>query len=413
MPEATTVQMQWHIVPTKAEFNEGTKVAGNLYFIEDTGEIYRGDKSYTESVHFYLTEEELPAANLAAINVLYIKKSDGSGKVSDGVQWVDAIKPMTNALTRVEWDGTEAMLDLYAGEVKAQSIVFDGLGVSLSYDKATGNVQLVDAKGQFVGEPIKIDLERFVTGGEYLSDTKEIVLYFDGKTGEESTDKVSIPVGDLVDVYTVRSSKSVKMVMEANEIVASIRLSAEDGNELVVKEDGLYMKSNMDLTIIENRISALETTLATIQAGLTTVEGKANDAKALAQAAQDSANAAATAAATAQAAAEAAQTGVNTNAGAITGLDTRLTKAEQDIKTLATTGSVNVDGVTIVADPDTGVLSVGAIDIDKVNELASKLATTLTNESISTEMPTAASASDTKVPSEKVLVDALSWKTGM
>ena len=261
--------LNWHIVATKAEYKAGTPIESHLYFIEDTHEIYRGTENYTQSA---IMVDEFPDASVAAVNRLYILKGTLEGKIFDGTSFSTAIKPVTDTVeatgnlpvtgkavaayvaaevakitggsgvvSRVEWDGANQLLDVYAGDGSKQSITFDGLGVSLSYDKTTSKLQLLDTNGDTVGDPINLDIERFVTGGEYNAESKTIVLYFDGKTGEASTDKIEIPVGDLVDTYTAEDTATVGMSVVGNKFSATVRISTEGGNVLVAKEDGLYV----------------------------------------------------------------------------------------------------------------------------------------------------------------------------
>lgn len=45
----------------------------------------------------------------------------------------------------------------------------------------------------------------------------------------------------LVDTYTAKETSSVTLAIEANEISAEVRVSAEEGNLIEVKEDGLFV----------------------------------------------------------------------------------------------------------------------------------------------------------------------------
>ena len=260
--------MNWHIVSTKAEFNAGSPVETDLYFIADTHEIYRGSVSYSESVVLYT--DTLPKN--PAIGKLYINTTDLSGKMHNGTGWQDVVKALTDTVTEdgtnpvtgkavaeyvaaeiakitgesgsvvtnITWDDVNQILDFYRGSAK-ESITFDGLGVSLEYTSSTGALQLKDTSGNLIGDPVNLDLERFVTGGEYDPNTKNIILYFDNKTGEESTDKLEIPVGDLVDTYTAGTTQSVTMNVSGNQFTANVRISVEGGNALQLRDDGLFV----------------------------------------------------------------------------------------------------------------------------------------------------------------------------
>lgn len=260
--------MNWHIVTTKAEFLSGSPVDTDLYFIADTHEIYRGSTSFTRPIVMY--SGELPTEGIAN-DTLYINKDTLKGDVYNGVSWATVLKPLASTVesdgdspvtgtavaayvaaeiakisgtgdvvTNITWDDTNQILDVFKGEGK-ESITFNGLGVSLQYTSSTGELQLLDTSGNPIGDPVNLGIEKFVTGGEYDPDTKTIVLYFDGKTGDESADKISIPVGDLVDTYTVGNTSTVSMNMSGNQITANVRISVTGGNTLVANEDGLYV----------------------------------------------------------------------------------------------------------------------------------------------------------------------------
>ena len=59
--------VSWHIV-TSAAYKAGSKVDGDMYFLSDTHEIYRGSESFSEAVVMYT---DLPVEAIAK-NKLYI-----------------------------------------------------------------------------------------------------------------------------------------------------------------------------------------------------------------------------------------------------------------------------------------------------------------------------------------------------
>ena len=79
--------MQWHIV-TSAIYKSGTPIDGDMYFISDTHEIYRGSAPYTESVVLYT---DLPVEGIAR-NRLYINSTTLEGKIHDGTEWKTVIR---------------------------------------------------------------------------------------------------------------------------------------------------------------------------------------------------------------------------------------------------------------------------------------------------------------------------------
>ena len=257
--------MNWHIVATKAEFLAGSPVETNLYFIADTHEIYRGSESYTQPIVMYTGE--LPTSGIA-VNHLYINSTTLKGDIYNGTSWTTVLKPLATTVeedgdspvtgsavatyvaaeiakitgtgdivTNITWDDVNQILDVYKGEGK-ESITFDGLGVSLQYTSSTGMLQLLDTSGNAIGDAVNLGLDKFVTSGEYDASRKVIILYFNA----EKTDYVEIPVGELVDTYTVANTKTVSMNMSSNQITANVRISVTGGNALVANEDGLYVQ---------------------------------------------------------------------------------------------------------------------------------------------------------------------------
>ena len=255
--------MFWHIV-TSSVYRAGTPTEGDMYFISDTREIYRGSELFTESVTLY---ETLPTVSIA-INRLYIDKNTLEGKIYDGSKWTTVIKPVEttfnaesenpvtakaiagyvadqianvtgsgDVVTEVTWDEANAILSVKKGSSATETIVFDGLGVTLTYDAATGALQLADVSGNKIGDPISLDLERFVTAGEYDAENKNIILYFDA----DKTESVSIPVGVLVDTYTAESSQTLDLTVSNNKFVGNVKISTAEGNLITVNEDGIYV----------------------------------------------------------------------------------------------------------------------------------------------------------------------------
>ena len=257
--------MNWHIV-TSAEFAAGVKKDQDIYFLSDTHEIYRGEVPFTESVVLY--KDNLPTSGIA-LNRLYINSTTLEGKIYNGTSWTTVINPVASTvaadgttpvsgsavasyvaaeiakavgsgdvISTLAWDSADHLLTVTKGSGDSENIVFDGLGVALNYDAKTGNLTMVDASGNALGTAVKLDLERFVTSGEYNAESKSIILYFDA----EKKDSVTIPVGDLVDVYTAEATdKSMNLTVEGNVIKGSVKISTATGNQITLDENGLYV----------------------------------------------------------------------------------------------------------------------------------------------------------------------------
>lgn len=260
---------RWHVV-TSTDYHTGTPVDIDMYFLTDTHEIYRGTELFTQAVNLCTV---FPTTSIA-INRLYVNSTTLEGRVYDGTKWTTVIKPVEdtvsengnpvsgkavatyvaaemakvttseNTVSSLSWDSAEHLLAVTKGDKSVENIVFDGLGVNLQYNAETGKLQLVDAKGNSIGNAINLDLERFVHSGKYDTNTKNIILYFDNKTDVEDKDRecVTIPVGDLVDTYIAQGDgKSLDLTVENNVIKGSIKISTQDGNLITADENGLYV----------------------------------------------------------------------------------------------------------------------------------------------------------------------------
>lgn len=283
--------MNWHIV-TSAEYAAGVKKDIDLYFLKDTHEIYRGETPFTESVVFYT--DNLPTSGIAK-NRLYINSTTLEGKAYDGTEWKTVINPVADTVaedgttavsgkavaayvsakladitaskdvvSKLSWDSAEHILTATKGDNSTQTVLFDGLGVTLTYTASTGALQLADASGKAIGDVINLDLERFVHSGVYDPETKNITLYFDADKTE--ADAVKIPVGDLVDTYVADEDSSTASIKVANnKIQASVKISKADGNQIEIKDDGLYVskvdisgKMDKDTDAVENNIAVFD-----------------------------------------------------------------------------------------------------------------------------------------------------------
>lgn len=281
--------MRWYFV-TSDEYKAGTKVAENMYFLKDTREIYRGNDPFTEAVILYT---ELPVAGIA-VNRLYINSTTLEGRIWNGTEWKTVIKPVVDTVeaegtdpvsgkavaayvaaeiskvstsgtvvSALSWDSAEHLLTISKGNGESEDIVFDGLGVSLNYNANTGALQLLDASGNLIGSEIKLDLERFVTAGEYNTETKSIILYFDA----EKTEFVTIPVGDLVDTYTAEGDgKALTLTVENNVVKGSIKISTAAGNIITADENGLYVAATDISGKMDKVADAVEGDIATFDA---------------------------------------------------------------------------------------------------------------------------------------------------
>ena len=278
--------LNWHIVDS-ATYHAGEKHENCLYFLSDSHEIYRGTTSFSEAVIMYT---ELPTTGIA-INRLYINSTTLEGRIYDGSKWTIVIKPVAdtvavdgdapvtgkavadyvaaklaststpaNTVSSLTWDSAEHILSIIKGDASTETIVFDGLGADLNYNKSAGTLQLTDASGNAIGTAVNLDLERFVTGGEYDPDTQSIILYFDA----DHTDSVTIPVADLVDTYTAEAGNGLNLAVEGSVIKGSVKLSTDSGNLITFGADGGIYVAPIDISSKMDKVAgATEGNIAT------------------------------------------------------------------------------------------------------------------------------------------------------
>ena len=225
--------------------------------------------------------------------------------------------------------------------------------LDFSYSAETQKLSLTGSNG--FSKEVNLAIPAVVSSGSYDAANNEIVLTFtDGST-------VKIPARDLIDEWKVASTATLELIREsAGEgnidyvLKGNVKVSAESGNTLVAKADGLYVAAT-DLSGLTARVVALENTVGNADSGL--VKAVADNAAAAA-AAQTAADNAAAAAATADAKAVAAQTAAETADGkAVAAQNT----ANANATALATIKIKDVDGTSTVKN-ENGIISVNIID---------------------------------------------------
>lgn len=266
--------LTWQIATKLADYNAiKTKDNNALYFIQETGEIYKGSQSFTESVVFYGTSDTDVRPAVGARGKIYLHATTLAGSIWDGSAYKDVIKQITvdDAVTA---DGAnpvtgKAVADYVASEVgegikkvvKTVEYVEDSVALrvtlqdatvsdipltkiatQLTYDGATGVLSLLDHADSTLAS-VNIPLDNFVKEGTYDADTKEIVLTM------QNANEVRIPASALVDIYTGDTTSSATVeVSEGNVITATVKVSAAEGNLLEVADDGLKVVVAADAT---------------------------------------------------------------------------------------------------------------------------------------------------------------------
>lgn len=290
--------LSWHII-TRAVYDAAStadKSAEKLFFLSDTHEIYRGTENFTESVVLYTTEP-----TVKAVGKLYVDANTLEGKIWNGTAWTTVIQPVQAAIISGDTSkpvSSKAVEDYVQDQISAvtgsdglvasvgyvaesnsltvamvdgssDTIPMTNVAADLVYDAASGLLQVKNAAGTTIGTGINLDLERFVKSATFNAETSTIILTFN-----DDEDPIEIPVGDLVDTYTAKSSTTIQMTVTGNEFTAEAIVSADAGNQLKKTDNGLYVAA-VDISGKVDKVSSATTgAVATL-----TADGGITDSK--------------------------------------------------------------------------------------------------------------------------------------
>lgn len=230
-----------------------------LYFLSDTQEIFKGDKSFTQATQLVDTFPTNPAQGR-----IYIDQTTLEGKVWANGTWKTVIEPVAKTLNdqtteekavsgeAIKRYVTEKVTDAVTNKF-VDGITYDKETKALTYKKGTISTT-VGIEGFVTGvthdagvlsftvqgseSPIEINLpkDNFVKSGSYDKTSKKIILIL------ANDDRVEIPAGDLIDDTEFGNTKTVNLnVSKEGMVTADVRVSNEGENKLVVKNDGLYV----------------------------------------------------------------------------------------------------------------------------------------------------------------------------
>lgn len=419
----------WHYITSEIynTASDDQKTNDKLFFLSDTGEIYRGKQNFTESVIMY---SDIPTVK--AVGKLYINSNTLEGIVWNGTSWISVIKPIATTLdasnttkpvsgkavadyvaerindvtgsngimSNVTYTAETNSINVIMADGSSESIPMTNVAADLVYDTTTGKLQVKNASGTTIGSGINLDLERFVSAASYDHETRKITLSFN------AGDPLTIDVGDLVDTYTVGNTSSVMLTMTNNNIIATVQISKESDNMLSGKSDGLYVaptdiSGKMDLVdgATAGNIAVFGQDGKVIDNGYSYGSDTIN--------ANPNSNTLAT---------EAAVAAIRT--ALIADINDRMYKVQAgkgDEIILATPdGNVTTSGVKIGGGDLSAIPNAATIATEKaVEKYVSNYAVAKTNIVVSSTFAaqTTAGVSDTKVASEKAVFDSMSWKT--
>lgn len=248
-------------VGSQADFKAlATKDSNTLYFLNDTLQIFRGDKEYTKSVQLVTA---LPSAGVQG--VLYVDTAKFTLHAWNGTAWTQLSKgyatTITDAATDTDIPTSKAVKDYVTAKIagvtggdgifvteiayangsltvnkgkEKSTVAMNGMVHTPTYDSETRTIKLP----VFGGDELVINLgkDAVVKSGSYNAKTNELELVL------TSGDPVKIPVGALIDVYTGIATPTVTVnVSEDNKISANVKLSAKANNQIIIESDGIYV----------------------------------------------------------------------------------------------------------------------------------------------------------------------------
>lgn len=272
--------LEWHVVTSATYYAAAPETLNDefLYFLSDTGELFKGAKSFSQAI-VKLESDVLPAT--PARNRLYILPSL-EGKIYTGTEWVTVIKPIdatvtaeganavtgkavhdfvatkiseangateevagdladltqvvNGTVTGLTYDKDGAKLVMTKVDGSTADVALHDFAVGVQYNKQTGALELLGASGQVLGETINLDLERFVSSAEYDAESNKIKLTFN-----DESEPLEIDVAGLVDTYTAENSETIALTCTGNVFKAEAIVAATEGNMLQKTAEGLYV----------------------------------------------------------------------------------------------------------------------------------------------------------------------------
>ncbi len=245
---------------TKAQYDAlASKNANALYFLTDTGRLFRGSTPYSYPVSVVTS---FPASG--ETGVIYVNSGTHEAKTWNGTAWtVLALATITSIgsnPTDSQLPTAKAVKNYVDGQITQVSSGVSGAVANVSYSNKSISVQ----KGS--GTPVTTALTGFVDGASY-NGTSGVLSFttnggtpisvnlpvenflsaasFDGSTNVLTLtltggETVTCNLADLVDAYTGGSGATVTVSVSGGVITATANISSDSGNILQAKSNGLY-----------------------------------------------------------------------------------------------------------------------------------------------------------------------------
>lgn len=248
-----------------AKKTASTLVATDLYFTSDTLCIYRGTDLLSAAVE---AVTEFPTSG--AQGRIYVNSDTLEAKVWNGSAWtvispavettltadttatnlvtagavrtyVSGITGGTGVVQNVAYDETTQKITVTYGDASTSELLLKDLLTGASYDGTTGKFTFTKANGDAV--EVTTPVENFLSTAAYDGTTHILTMTLSDGT------KVEANLEDLIDTYTATNTATVNMSVEGNAFSATVNVSAEAGNALSAKDDGLYVATPAEALI--------------------------------------------------------------------------------------------------------------------------------------------------------------------
>ena len=248
----------------------GSKDTNTLYFVTDSGRVYKGDVDVSTSIVPVASFPDVSAAilrkayvntdtlemRMTTDNAAWLVLSPGYVSLTDGINWAEAdsnkfatigfIKQgiqeaLATVSTNAAWEKATGTLTVGSGT----GAVLSGVAHDVQYDSS----QMILTIPVYGGSNVVVNIPKdsFVTSGQYYEDypaegepTHHNVIVL---TLENQEDPVIIPASGLVDVYTANNEgKDITIEITAdNQISATAKIDPAGGNALVTSANGLMV----------------------------------------------------------------------------------------------------------------------------------------------------------------------------
>lgn len=260
-----------------------TKPDNKLYFVTDSGKIYKGATDVTRCVNF-IKGGAFPAIGDAEAGKLYVDQDSLEVRMTaDNTKWLVLIPGYITDGTNWAATADDGKLATKAVIKEAIQKAIDDINITIAYDKAIGKLTVGTSEATLEGvahdvewnsdnailtikqfgtaEPITVNIgkDKFVSGGKFYASYPETDPQYTNVIVLEVTngDPIIIPADSLVDVYTADNTKSKDItvtITDDKKIYAAVRIDPVEGNALVSGDNGLKVDLSAVTASVANKV---------------------------------------------------------------------------------------------------------------------------------------------------------------